>query len=63
MGGPAGENEVQTHLWQVLAEDDAVGLGQLVDYYMSLEGKAARTSRLRLPRIAPGWPASRPCPL
>ena len=39
MGGPAGENDVQTRLWQILAEDDAVGLGQLVDYYLSLEGK------------------------
>ena len=37
--GPAGENEVQTRLWQMLADDDAVGLGQLVDYYLSLEGK------------------------
>ena len=39
MGGPAGENDVQTRLWQILAEDDAVGLGQLVDYYLSLESK------------------------
>lgn len=39
MGGPAGENDVQTLLWQMLAKDDAVGLGQLVDYYLSLEGK------------------------
>ena len=39
MGGPAGENEVQTRFWQMLADDDAVGLGQLVDYYLSLEGK------------------------
>ena len=39
MGGPAGENEVQARLWQMLADDDAVGLGQLVDYYLSLEGK------------------------
>ena len=41
MGGPAGENEVQAFLWQVLAEDDAVGLGQLVDYYRSLQGKGS----------------------
>ena len=39
MGGPAGENDVQALLWQMLAKDDAVGLGQLVDYYLSLEGK------------------------
>ncbi len=39
MGGPAGDNEIQTLLWQVLAKDDAVGLGQLVDYYLSLQGK------------------------
>ena len=39
MGGPVGENDVQTYLWQMLADDDAVGLGQLVDYYLSLEGK------------------------
>ena len=39
MGGAAGENEVQEFLWRILAEDDAVGLGQLVDYYLSLESK------------------------
>ena len=39
MGGPVGENDVQTLLWQILAEDHTVGLGQLVDYYLSLEGK------------------------
>jgi hypothetical protein len=39
IGGPAGENDVQTLFWQILAEDDAVGLGQLVDYYLSLENK------------------------
>lgn len=39
MGGPVGENDVQTLLWQIFAEDHAVGLGQLVDYYLSLEGK------------------------
>jgi len=39
MGGPAGENDVQTLLWEMLAKDDAVGLGQLVDYYLSLAGK------------------------
>lgn len=39
IGGPAGENDVQTLLWQILAEDHAVGLGQLVDYYLALEGK------------------------
>jgi hypothetical protein len=39
MGGPAGENDVQTLLWEMLAKDEAVGLGQLVDYYLSLEDK------------------------
>jgi len=39
MGGPAGENDVQILLWEMLAKDEAVGLGQLVDYYLSLEGK------------------------
>ena len=39
MGGPAGENEIQAQFWQMLAGDDAVGLGQLIDYYLSLEGK------------------------
>lgn len=39
IGGPAGENDVQTLFWQILAEDHAVGLGQLVDYYLSLENK------------------------
>ena len=39
MGGPVGENNVQTCLWKMLDHDQAVGLGQLVDYYLSLEGK------------------------
>ena len=39
MGGPAGENDIQTFLWQIFDEDNAVGLGQLVDYYLSLESK------------------------
>ena len=39
MGGPAGENDVQVQLWEMLATDNAVGLGQLVDYFLSLEGK------------------------
>ena len=39
MGGPAGENDAQTYLWQMLAKDHAVGLGQLVDYYLALDGK------------------------
>lgn len=39
MGGPAGENDVQARLWEMLSNDQAVGLGQLVDYYLSLEGK------------------------
>ena len=39
MGGPVGENDVQTCLWEMLSNDQAVGLGQLVDYYLSLDGK------------------------
>ena len=39
MGGPAGENDVQTRLWEMLSNDRSVGLGQLVDYYLSLEEK------------------------
>ena len=39
MDGPAGENDVQADLWRILLDDDAVGLGQMVDYYLSLEGK------------------------
>lgn len=39
IGGPAGYNEVQTRLWEMLSNDQAVGLGQLVDYYLSLDGK------------------------
>ena len=40
LGGPAGENDIQMLLWQILSDDHAVGLGQLVDYYLSLEGKS-----------------------
>lgn len=39
MDGPAGENDAQAYLWQMLAKDHAVGLGQLVDYYLALIGK------------------------
>ena len=42
LGGPAGENDVQTRLWEMLANDRAVGLGQLVDYYLSLIGRYLR---------------------
>ena len=40
LGGPAGENEVQSRWWGMLARDDGVGLGQLIDYYLALAGKA-----------------------
>ena len=39
LGGPVGANDVQMRLWGMLADDDAIGLSQLVDYYLSLEGK------------------------
>lgn len=39
LGGAAGENEVQGVWWGMLAEDDTVGLGQLLDYYLALDGK------------------------
>ena len=39
LGGTAGENEVQGNWWGMLGEDETVGLGQLVDYYLALEGK------------------------
>lgn len=39
MGGPAGENDVQALLWKKLAADPTVGLGQLADYYLALQGK------------------------
>ncbi len=39
MGGPAGENDVQALLWEKLAADRTVGLGQLADYYLALQGK------------------------
>ena len=55
MSGPAGENDVQTLLWQIFAEDHAVGLGQLVDYYLSLEDidstEFKTASSRELPRI------------
>lgn len=50
MGGPAGENAVQTLLWQLLVEDPAVGLGQLVDYFLSLEGKDSTNFKTASPR-------------
>lgn len=39
LGEEAGENEVQTGWWGLLAADEAVGLGQLIDYYLALAGK------------------------
>lgn len=39
LGGAAGENEVQGVWWGMLADDEAVGLGQLIDYYLALDGK------------------------
>lgn len=39
LGGPAGANEVQGVWWGMMADDDSFGLGQIVDYYLSLDGK------------------------
>jgi len=38
-GGEAGQNVVQERWWRMLEEDDAIGLGQLVDYYLALADK------------------------
>jgi hypothetical protein len=42
LGGAAGENEVQGFWWGMLAEDDTIGLGQLIDYYLALDGKTGK---------------------
>jgi len=39
LGGPGGDNEVQGAWWAMLADDETFGLGQLVDYYLALDGK------------------------
>ncbi len=39
LGEEAGQTEVQGHWWMLLGEDDGVGLGQLIDYYLALSGK------------------------
>lgn len=39
MAGPAGKNDAQRFLWEMLAKDDLIGLGQLVDYYLALSQK------------------------
>jgi len=39
LGGPGGANEVQGLWWGMLADDETIGLGQLVDYYSALDGK------------------------
>lgn len=39
LGGEAGENEVQTRWWGMLRNDPSIGLGQMVDYYLSLSTK------------------------
>lgn len=37
--GPAGENDVQVEWWAMLSSDDSIGLGQLADYFLALDGK------------------------
>jgi hypothetical protein len=37
--GPAGENDVQLEWWAMLRADDSIGLGQLADYFLALDGK------------------------
>jgi hypothetical protein len=39
LAGPANDNDVQGAWWRILSEDHGIGLGQLVDYYLSLDGK------------------------
>lgn len=39
LGGPGGDNEVQGVWWGMLADDETIGLGQLIDYYLALDGK------------------------
>ena len=39
MKGPAGNNEVQKELWRLISKDQTIGLVQLIDYYLALDGK------------------------
>ena len=34
-----GQNEVQSRWWRLLSDDDAIGLGQVIDYYLALQDK------------------------
>jgi len=38
LGEEAGQNDVQARWWRLLERDDAIGLGQLADYYLALSG-------------------------
>jgi len=38
-----GQNDVQVKWWKYLEYDDAVGLGQLIDYWLSLKGKKGQS--------------------
>ena len=39
--GPASANEVQSRWWAILQRDSRVSFGQLLDYYLALEGREA----------------------
>ena len=50
LGGPGGENDVQVVWWGMLADDETVGLGQLIDYYLALDGKLGAAYKLACSR-------------
>lgn len=50
LGGPGGDNEVQVVWWDMLADDETVGLGQLIDYYLALDGKLGGDYKLACSR-------------
>ena len=39
IGEEAGKTEVQARWWALLGEDEGIGLGQIIDYYLALSGK------------------------
>jgi Helicase HerA, central domain len=39
LGEEASQNEVQARWWNLLADDDGIGLAPLIDYYTALSGK------------------------
>ena len=50
LGGAGGDNEVQVVWWGMLADDETVGLGQLIDYYLALNGKQGGDYKLACSR-------------